>query len=218
MGIETALIGGTVVGGLMGNRAASKAAKAQTYAADQSTALNREQLEYIKNIMAPYQQAGQSALPALQGFINQPADQFNFSYDSYFKSPQYAALMGQQNEQALRAGAATGGIRGGDTQAALATIAPQLAMQAEDAARQNFSLNQGARLNQFNQLMGIAGLGTGAANQVGNAAQSFGQTAGNNALNAGNAIANKYMMQNQNNQNMLGGIGQIGMAKYMGLF
>lgn len=188
---------------IMGNRDAKKAANAQRYAADQSTALNREQLEYIKQIMAPYQQAGQSALPALQGFINQPADQFNFSYDSYFKSPQYQALMGQQNEQALRTGAATGGIRGGDTQAALAAIAPQLAMQAEDAARQNFSLNQGARLNQFNQLMGIAGLGTGAANQVGNAAQTFGQVAGNNALNVGNAMANKYQQYNANRQGFL---------------
>lgn len=188
---------------IMGNRDAKKAANAQRYAADQSTALNREQLDYIKQIMAPYQQAGQSALPALQGFVNQPADQFNFSYDSYFQSPQYKALMGQQNEQALRAGAATGGIRGGDTQAALATIAPQLAMQAEDAARQNFSLNQGARLNQFNQLMGIAGLGTGAANQVGNAAQTFGQVAGNNALNVGNAMANKYQQYNANRQGFL---------------
>lgn len=188
---------------IMGNRDAKKAANAQRYAADQSTALNREQLEYIKQIMAPYQQAGQSALPALQGFVNQPADQFNFSYDSYFQSPHYKALMGQQNEQALRAGAATGGIRGGDTQAALATIAPQLAMQAEDAARQNFSLNQGARLNQFNQLMGIAGLGTGAANQVGNAAQTFGQVAGNNALNVGNAMANKYQQYNANRQGFL---------------
>lgn len=188
---------------IMGNRDAKKAANAQRYAADQSTALNREQLEYIKQIMAPYQQAGQAALPALQGFVNQPADQFNFSYDSYFQSPQYKALIGQQNEQALRAGAATGGIRGGDTQAVLATIAPQLAMQAEDAARQNFSLNQGARLNQFNQLMGIAGLGTGAANQVGNAAQTFGQVAGNNALNVGNAMANKYQQYSANRQGFL---------------
>ena len=202
---------------LMGNKDAKNAANAQRYAADQSTALNREQLDYIKQIMAPYQQAGQTALPALQGFINQPADQFNFSYDSYFKSPQYQALMGQQNEQALRTGAATGGIRGGDTQAALATIAPQLAMQAEDAARQNFSLNQGARLNQYNMLQGLAGLGVGASNQVGNAAQTFGQVAGNNALNVGNAMANKYQQYGQNRQGLLSDM-MTGLFKFGGGF
>lgn len=186
-----------------GNRDAKKAAEAQTYAADQSTALGREQLDYIKSIMAPYQQAGQAALPALQGFINQPADKFNFDYQAYFNSPEYAALSSQQNEQALRTGSATGGFRGGDTQAALATIAPQLAQQARSNAQNEFSLNQGARLNQFNMLQGLAGLGTGAANQVGNAAQNFGQQAGSNAIFAGNATANKYNQYNANRQGLL---------------
>lgn len=206
MGIST-LLGGTSVGNFVeGNKDAKRAAEAQRYAADQSTQLGREQLDYIKSIMAPYQQAGQAALPALQGFINQPADKFNFDYQSYFKSPEYAALSGQQNEQALRMGAATGGIRGGDTQAALATIAPQLAQQARNNAQNEFSLNQGANLNRFNQLMGLAGLGTGAANQVGNAAQNFGQQAGNNALMVGQANANKYNQYNANRQGFLSDI------------
>ena len=216
--VEGALIGGTVISGMMGNKAAKKVAQAQTYAADQSTQLGREQLEYIKSIMAPYQQEGQKALPALSAYVNQPAQSFNFDYGAYFNSPEYAALSSQQNEQALRTGSATGGIRGGDTQAALATIAPQLAQQARQNAQNEFSLNQGAQTNRYNQLMGIAGLGTGAENQVGNAAQNFGQTAGNNALMSGNALANSYLMQNQNNQNMLGGFGQIGLASKMGLF
>lgn len=175
-----------------GNRDAKKAAEAQTYAADQSTALGREQLDYIKSIMAPYQQAGQAALPALGAYVNQSPESFNFDYQSYFKSPEFAALSGQQNEQALRMGSATGGFRGGDTQAALATIAPQLAQQARQNAQNEFSLNQGAQTNRYNQLMGLAGLGTGAANQVGNAAQNFGQQAGSNAIFAGQANANKY--------------------------
>lgn len=209
MGIAT-LLGGTSAGSYdSANKGAKEAANAQRYATDQSTALSREQLEYIKSIMKPYQDAGVQALPALQGYINQPQESFNFDYNSYFKSPEYAALSGQQNEQALRMGAATGGIRGGDTQAALATIAPQLAQQARQNAQNEFSLNQGANINKFNQLMGIAGLGTGAANQVGNAAQNFGQVASSNALTAGNAMANYRMQRAQNNQDFLGGIGQL---------
>lgn len=209
MGIAT-LLGGTAAGSAdAANKAAKSAAAAQVYGIDQSTALAREQLDYIKSIMAPYQQAGQAALPALQGYINQPADKFNFDYQGYFNSPEYAALSGQQNEQALRMGAATGGIRGGDTQAALATIAPQLAQQARSNAQNEFSLNQGASLNKYNQLMGLAGLGTGATNQVSNAAQNFGQQAGNNALMAGNAMANMRQQQGQVRQDFLGGIGQL---------
>lgn len=197
MGIESVLgVAAPLVGGLLGGSSAKKQNQAQQAGLDASTQLSREQFEYIKSIMQPYQQAGTNALPALQGYINQPADKFSFDYQSYFKSPEYAALSRQQNEQALRAGAATGGIRGGDTQAALATIAPQLAMQARQNAQNEFSLNQGAQLNKYNQLMGIAGLGTGAANQVGNAAQNFGQIAGNNAIASGqnraDAIGQKY--------------------------
>ena len=80
-------------------------------------------------------------------------------------------------------------MRGGDTQAALASIAPQLAQMARQNAQQEFSLNQGANLNRYNMLQGIAGLGTGATSQLGNAAQNFGQAAGNNALLAGQARA-----------------------------
>ncbi len=209
MGIETMLAGTLGGSAYTANKTAKDAAKAQMYGIDQSTALQREQLDYIKSIMAPYQQAGQAALPVLSAYINQPAQNFNFDYGAYFKSPEYAALSQQQNEQALRMGSATGGIRGGDTQAALATIAPQLAQQARQNAQNEFSLNQGAQTNRYNQLMGIAGLGTGAANQVGNAAQNFGMQAGNNALQAGNVQANKYQQQGQARQDLLGGIGQF---------
>jgi hypothetical protein len=197
---------------ISGNSNAKKAAEAQVYSADQATALGREQLDYIKSIMAPYQQSGQAALPALGAYINQSPESFNFDYQSYFKSPEYAALSGQQNEQALRMGSATGGFRGGDTQAALATIAPQLAQQARQNAQNEFSLNQGAQTNRYNQLMGLAGLGTGAANQVGNAAQNFGQQAGNNALIAGKANAIKYGQYADNMQGLLSDV-MTGMGK-----
>lgn len=199
VGVAAAAVGKT----LLDSNSANKQEKAQRQAANQSTALQREQFDYIKSIMAPYQEAGTSVLPALQAFVNQPQEKFNFDYQSYFNSPEYAALAGQQNEQALRMGAATGGIRGGDTQAALAAIAPQLAQQARANAQNEFSLNQGARLNQYNMLQGIAGLGTGAASQVGNAAQNFGAAAGANALRIGQAGANRYAQRGEAQSGLL---------------
>lgn len=184
-----ASIAAPIVGGLLGSKSASKQAQVQQQGYDASTALNREQFEYLKQIMAPYQQVGAETLPALQSFVNQPQSNFSFDYNEYFKSPQFKALQQQQSEQALRMGSATGGFRGGDTQAALAAIAPQLAMQAEENARSNYSLNQGANINRYNQMMGLAQLGLGATGSVGDAAQVFGAQAGKNAALAADARA-----------------------------
>lgn len=192
------------IGSFLGaNQDARKAADAQRYAADQSTALQREQFEYLKQIAEPQRQVGLQSLPALTGFINQPQQNFSFDYDAYFNSPEYAAQRGQAELTAMRNASATGGLRGGDAQVALASIAPQLAQQARQNAMSEFSLNQGANLNRYNMLQGLAGLGTGATSQLGNAAQNFGQMAGNNQLYIGNAMANKYGQYTQNRNGLI---------------
>ena len=203
-------IGAPVIGGLLGSKSASSQQKAVTGGLDQSTQLQREQFDYLKQILAPYQQAGTQALPALTGFINQPQQNFSFDYGAYFNSPEYAALSQQSQQAAMRNASATGGLRGGDTQVALASIAPQLAQQARLNAQNEFSLNQGANLNRYNMLQGIAGLGTGATSQLGNAAQNFGQIAGQNAALAGQARADAIGQRN----NAIGG----GLAGLLSLF
>jgi hypothetical protein len=203
-------IGAPVIGGLLGSKSASSQQKAVTGGLDQSTQLQREQFDYLKQILAPYQEAGTQALPALTGFINQPQQNFSFDYGAYFNSPEYAALSQQSEQAAMRNASATGGLRGGDTQVALASIAPQLAQMARQNAQQEFSLNQGANLNRYNMLQGIAGLGTGATSQLGNAAQNFGQIAGQNAALAGQARADAIGQRN----NALGG----GLAGLLSLF
>lgn len=211
MGISTALgIAAPIVGGLLGSKSASSQQKAVTGGLDQSTQLQREQFDYLKQILAPYQEAGTQALPALTGFINQPQQNFSFDYGAYFNSPEYAALSQQSQQSAMRNASATGGLRGGDTQVALASIAPQLAQMARQNAQQEFSLNQGANLNRYNMLQGIAGLGTGATSQLGNAAQNFGQIAGKNAALAGQARADAIGQRN----NAIGG----GLAGLLSLF
>ncbi len=196
------------------NQDARKAADAQRYAADQSTALQREQFDYLKQILAPYQQAGQQALPTLTGFINQPQQNFSFDYGAYFNSPEYAALSQQTEQSALRNASATGGLRGGDAKVALASIAPQLAQQARQNAMSEFSLNQGANLNRYNMLQGLAGLGTGATSQLGNAAQNFGQAAGNNQLLIGDAMANKYKQYTQNRNGLISDVSTVFMGGF----
>lgn len=199
VGVAAAAVGKS----LLDSNSANKQEKAQRQAANQSTQLQREQFDYVKNILAPYQQTGQQALPALQQYIDQPAQNFSFDYGAYFNSPEYAALNSQAQQTAFRNASATGGMRGGDTQAALASIAPQLAQMARQNAQQEFSLNQGANLNRYNMLQGIAGLGTGATSQLGNAAQNFGQAAGNNALRIGGYGAQRYAQRGEAQSGLL---------------
>jgi hypothetical protein len=71
-------------------------------------------------------------------------------------------------------------------------------------------------MDKFNQQMGLVGLGLGSAQQVGSAAGQFGQQAGNNALIAGNAMANKYAQYGKNMQSMIGDIGTIGLKRFGG--
>lgn len=221
----------TIAGGLLGgpvgamagaslgsafstDKAAKEAARAQENAANQSTALQREQFEYIQKIMAPYQQAGTEALPALSAFIKNPNADFSFDYQAATQSPEYQALQGQAEQTIARNAAATGGLRSGNANAAFASISPQVLQQLRQNAMQQYELNQGNRVNQYNMLMGQAGLGTGAANQVGNAAQTFGQNAGNNALRIGDARANRALGRNQATQGLLSDIGGLFMGGF----
>jgi hypothetical protein len=198
-----ALLGGSLVSGLLGDKQAKRQEAAIRDATAQSTALQREQFEYLKSIMQPYQEAGASALPALQQFVNAPAEKFAFDYQAYFNSPEYAAMSQQAEQATMRNANATGGFRSGNVQAALSEIAPQLAQQGFGNAMQTFQLNQAADVNRYNRAMGLAGLGQGTAAQMGNAAQGFGQAAGQNALIAGNAKFNRIGQQGQIGQGML---------------
>jgi hypothetical protein len=192
-----AAIGGSLGSAVSGSSDAKRQEQAITNAANQSTALQREQFDYLKSIMQPYQQTGASALPQLQAFVNAPQEKFNFDYQAYFNSPEYAAMAQQAEQDVLRNASATGGFRSGNTQVALASLAPQLAQQGLGNAMEAYQLNQASNVNKYNQFMGLAGLGQGTAAQMGNAAQGFGANAGQNALIAGNARANRIGAQNQ---------------------
>jgi len=209
MGIVTGLLGGSVVSGLLGNKSAKDAANAQAQGADRATAAQLEMFNKQMQLMQPFSQAGQAALPGLQAMAGQQQSPFSFDYQGYMNGPEYAALQQQYEGAALRNQSATGGLRSGGSQVALASIAPQLAQQGRQNAMSEYSLNQAGQMDQYNRLMGLAGLGLGSAQQSASAAGQFGQQAGNNAMMAGNAMANKYQQYGQNAQNLIGDVGSV---------
>ena len=101
--------------------------------------------------------------------------------------------------------------------------------QIEASAAARGGLNSGAALRSLtrfgqdyntseydrymNRLAGLFGGAQQATNQIGSAASNFGQTAGNNAINAGNARANMYQQRGQNNSNTWNDIGGYGASR-----
>lgn len=163
----TALSWGIVAGaavGLVGSAlsadaqrsAGNKASDAQTRANEAAIAEQRRQFDAIQKLLSPYVTGGTAAFGAQQDLLGlSGAAKQQQAIQALESSPQFSA-MAQQGENAILANAsATGGLRGGNAQAALGQFRPQL-------------LNQ-LITQQFERLGGLSSLGQNAAAGVGNA-------------------------------------------------
>lgn len=218
MATAAALAGGSLVSGLFGANAAKKAAQSQTDAAKYASDIQMQMFNRGLEMNEPFRQAGIGGLQSLIDLGRQEDKPFSFDYGAYFNSPEYAALSSQQQAQTLANVGATGGLRSGNSQAALATIAPQLAQQGRQNAMSEYSLNQAALMDRYNRLQGIVGLGLGVSQQGASQAGQVGSALANNALYAGNANANKYNQYGQLAQGVLGNAGSLYAFNKMGGF
>lgn len=118
----------TSVGGeLLNRRSAKKVAGAQLDAVEQGTGELRTALEDIMASFQPFQQAGTDALSSLQAFSGLGAPEAQAAAaESVASGPLFEALSRQGEDALLANAAATGGLRGGDLQAALAQFRPTL--------------------------------------------------------------------------------------------
>lgn len=208
-----AVAGATVVGGYMASKSASKAAAkaadAQTASANSQISESRRQFGAIQDLLKPYTQAGTGALVGQQNLLGlNGADEQQKAIGALSSSPQMAAMLSQGESAILQNASATGGLRGGNTQAALAQFRPQL-------------LNQMIQ-QQYSNLGGLVSIGQNAAAGVGNA----GQNSSNQIINAlgqqGAAQAGAALAAGQANAQMWGGIANtasmLGTMKLMGKF
>jgi len=212
-GIATAVVAGSVITGVIASNAqsdaASTAANAQTQASGASIAESQRQFNAIQELLKPYTQAGTGALTAQQDLLglNSTGAQQK-SIDALSNSPTMQALTDQGENALLANASATGGLRGGNLQAALAKFRPQLLSQLIQ--------------QQFGNLGGLVSVGQNAAAGVGNA----GQNSSNQIINAlqqtGAANAGAALASGQAQANMWSGIGNtasmLGTLKLMGKF
>lgn len=175
---------------LTGKTAAKEASQAQQQATRQGMEEQRRQFDVLQQLMNPYVQAGsaglngQQDLLGLNGFGKQQGAISNIEKSPFFQS-QY-----QQAENAMRQNAAaTGGLRGGNFQEALAD--------------NRSNMLYGNVQQQLQNLSGVAGNGQSAAAGLGGQALQFGNNMAQGYGDIGQAKAGYQLAKGQVNQSLL---------------
>lgn len=156
-------IGGGLIASSASKKAANTAAAAQKAANDAAIAEQQRQYDTTRGDLMPWQTAGTAALGQqsdLLGLNGGTAQQG--AIDALKASPLYQSLFGNGRDTILANASATGGLRGGNTEAALANF-----------GRDTLS---GVIENQLTRLGSVSEQGQNAASQTG----SFGANSANN--------------------------------------
>ena len=182
---------------IFGGGGGDKAAKESRKASEVQAQYQREALEYLKQREELPQQFREGALTMLGGLYGLEGGEGSQQQliDHAKASPLYNALMEGGEESILRQQAATGGLRSGDTQAAL-------------VGNQNQAL-----LSAYNQqLQGLAGLSgiQSYAPQIASSIGGIGQTLAQGRV----AAAQAEMQGSQGGFGNLLGAGQLGLQAY----
>jgi hypothetical protein len=194
--IAAAVIGSSVVSGVVQSKAASKGAAAQVQAADKGVEEQRRQFDAMQALLKPYIETGTTALSrqaALVGAGGEEAQRAAIS--ALEQGPEFAALTRQGEEAILQNASATGGLRGGNVQAALAQFRPQIL--------------SGLIEQQYSRLGGLATAGQNAAAGVGTAGMQTGANIANLYGQVGAAQAGAALAKGQTWGNLIGDAGAL---------
>ncbi|MDM1279031.1 hypothetical protein HXZ65_12335 [Acinetobacter indicus] len=212
-GIATAVVVGSVATGVMSSRAQKKAANtaagAQMEASEMGVEEQRRQFDAVQKLLKPYVDAGlgglsgQQDLLGINGSVAQQA-----AIDGINNSPEMATYLQQGENAILQNASATGGLRGGNTQAALAQFRPQLLNQLINQRYQNYA---GLTSLGQNAAAGTGNAGMQTASNISNLYQQTGAAQAGAALASGQATANAWNGVNS-------AIGQVAGMKMMGMF
>ena len=182
------IVGGTqLVGGIMQADAAGNAAAIQAGAAEKGVEEQRRQFDALQALLKPYTEAGVPALEQQQAFLGlRGPEAEQAAIDRISSGAGFQESLRQGEEALLQRASATGGLRGGNIQGALAQFRPALLNQALE--------------QQYSRLGGMTTLGQRSAAGVGAA-----------GMETGTNIANLF---NQQGAALAGG--ELGQAKAFG--
>lgn len=196
---------GDVFGGITGAKqqaeAAGQASATQAAASQAGIAEQKRQFDALVQLMTPYVTAGTGALgqqQAITGLSGAPAQQQAIA--GFEQSPLFQALQRQGEGAILQNASATGGLRGGNVQAALSQFRPQLL---------NSLIEQ-----QYGRLGGIAQLGQASAAGQGAAGMTTGANIANLLGQQGAATAGGQLAQGSVVGNTFGTLANVAGAIY----
>lgn len=192
--IAGAIIGGALISGVGGyfaqKAAAEEASGAQSDASRAAIEEQRRQQAESERLLAPYMQAGQGALGQQQALLGLAGPEAQAAAIAQLEqSPQFQAMLQQGESAILQNASATGGLRGGNTQAALAQFRP--AMLSQLIQQQMAQLGGLSAMGQQGA-MGAAGFGQQGAANIGTQLGAIGQAQAGAALAQGQGMANLF--------------------------
>jgi hypothetical protein len=189
-----------VISSVISSNSAKKAASAQTSAANQGIDEQRREFDVMQSILAPYTAGGLAAMDQQGRLLGLAGDDAQReAIQGIERSPGFMESIQQGENAMLQNASATGGLRGGNIQAALSQFRPQMLNQAIQARVQN--------LGQ------LSSLGANAASGVGNAAMQMGGNIAKLYGNIGSAQAGSAVAQGQSQTNLIGQLtGMMGMG------
>lgn len=194
--VAAAVVGSAVVGGAVASNSSSKAAKAQTNAANQANDTAMAQYNQTRADNAPFREAGLAALNKLSA-----APAFSFDGSNVATDPGYQFGLQQGQAGLTNSAAARGGLLSG---AALKAASQYNTDYATTKFNDAYNRALTTSNTNNNRLASIAGVGQVATNAIGNAGQAMSQQVSSNQLAAGNARASGYVAQGNALTNSLG--------------
>lgn len=184
--------------------AAERAAGIQAGSFAAGTAENRRQFEKLVQLMAPFVTSGTQAIGAQGALIGLGgADAQRTAIAQLEQSPQFASLVKQGENALLQNASATGGLRGGNIQSALAQFRPQILSSLIES--------------QYSKLGGLSQMGQAAAAGEASAGMSSASSIADLLTQQGAAQAGGVLaaggLQRQQFQDALG-LGRIAMGAF----
>jgi len=188
---------GYLTGSSQAADAAKKASRQQIEAMEQARAQMGAANTQFQSMYSPYAQAGAGAFGQMQNIagLGGLAGQQQ-AVNAIEQGPLYGALVNQGEQALLQNAAATGGVRGGNAQAALAQFRPQMLQQLLD--------------QQYQRLGGIAGMGYNARQAQAQGIMSNAQAQAGLLEGQGAARAGSTMAQGQQWGNTFGTLAGLG--------
>lgn len=203
--IGAAVVGGSVLGGVIQGEAAKDASQAQVQSSEAAVEEQRRQFDIARGILQPYVDVGTPAVQEQQNILGLSGPEAQTSaYQAMLNSPEYQALAEAGEQGILQGASATGGLRGGNTQAALAEFRPQL-------------LNQLIQ-QRFNNLGALTATGQASAAGQATGAQTLGTNVADLYTRRGDDIAESRLARGQAYSNIASAPSNIAILKSMGAF